>query len=242
MAALVGAATLVGGGTAASQRTAGTLQLDAILRNSFQHVQCPQDVASDECLQWTGAGAARGLGGVQESFLTGFDRTDPNCVHTRFGRAFLSIASKGEIDFTLSDPYTCDPTGETRTLTFDYATTGGSGPYAGATGSGTLANGTTSDRWSGTISVSGLDFDVTPPVISGAHSKTVRIPRHRRRARVNYHVRANDAVDGPVRAKCRPRSGSHFRLGRTRVRCTATDSSANTASRSFRVMVKHRKG
>jgi hypothetical protein len=50
-----------------------------------------------------------------------------------------------------------------------------------------------------------------------------------------------DAVDGPVLAVCTRRSGSYFRLGRTKVTCGATDSSENSAARSFTVTVKRRR-
>jgi HYR domain len=76
--------------------------------------------------------------------------------------------------------------------------------------------------------------------VSGARSKTVRIPKAAKRARVGYSVTAQDAVDGSVSAVCKPRSGSWFRLGRTQVTCSATDVSGNTATARFTVTVKHR--
>jgi hypothetical protein len=39
----------------------------------------------------------------------------------------------------------------------------------------------------------------------------------------------------------RPRSGSRFRVGRTRVTCSATDTSANTRKATFTVTVKPRR-
>ena len=41
-------------------------------------------------------------------------------------------------------------------------------------------------------------------------------------------------------AVCRPKSGSRFKIGKTTVRCEATDSSANVAKASFTVTVKRR--
>lgn len=98
--------------------------------------------------------------------------------------------------------------------------------------------GTTRDEWTGSLSVPGFEFDVTPPVLSGARSRTVRAPKNAKRFRVAYAVTARDAVDGVVPVACKPRSGSRFKLGRTLVRCLATDSSANSASKSFAITVK----
>jgi len=53
-------------------------------------------------------------------------------------------------------------------------------------------------------------------------------------------VAAHDDVDGTVPVTCAPRSGSFFPVGRTRVRCAATDKSANTATASFTVTVRRR--
>jgi HYR domain-containing protein len=166
----------------------------------------------------------------------------------------IAVAGKGEIDSMITTSASCDgiPTG--------FVVTGGSGAYAGATGSGTftpspVANGAwndngddsypddddfdswRSDAWKGTVTVPGLSFDLRPPVISGAVSKTVHV-RTGKRARVTFAVAAADAVDGSVPARCAPRSGSFFRIGRTTVKCSATDSSANTATARFTVNVK----
>jgi HYR domain len=93
----------------------------------------------------------------------------------------------------------------------------------------------------GTLSVPGLEFDVSPPVLKGIVSKTVRAPRGAKRMRVRYNVSARDEVDGAVRASCRPKSGSRFRIGRTVVNCSATDGSGNMATARFRITVKPRR-
>ena len=79
---------------------------------------------------------------------------------------------------------------------------------------------------------------MTPPTLSGAVNKTVRARRESKRVRVTYRVTASDAVDGSVPASCLPRSGSRFKIGRTFVKCSATDTSANAKAGSFRVIVK----
>jgi len=128
-----------------------------------------------------------------------------------------------------------------------FTITGGSGIYAGASGGGTVShrasytlNGGSAgtDTWTGTLNVPGLEFDVTPPTLSGAVNKTVRARRGSKRARVTYRVTASDAVDGSVPVSCRPRSGSRFKIGRTFVKCSATDTSANAKAGRFRVTVK----
>ena len=97
------------------------------------------------------------------------------------------------------------------------------------------------DTWTGTLNVPGLEFDLTPPMLNGAVNKTVRARRGSKRARVTYRVTASDAVDGSVPVSCQPRSGSRFKIGRTFVTCSATDTSANATEGRFRVTVKHRR-
>jgi hypothetical protein len=101
-----------------------------------------------------------------------------------------------------------------------------------------VSGGVGSERWTGTIVVPGLEFDVTPPRRSGATSKIVRAPKGARRVRVTYRVTASDNADGQLPVICQPRSGSRFPVGRTVVRCSATDTSANTGNASFRITVR----
>jgi hypothetical protein len=49
---------------------------------------------------------------------------------------------------------------------------------------------------------------------------------------------ARDAVDDPVPVACTPRSGTRFKISRTQVRCTATDTSGNIATARFVITVK----
>jgi HYR domain-containing protein len=80
--------------------------------------------------------------------------------------------------------------------------------------------------------------DTTPPQLSGAQNRTVKVRRPAKRARVRFAVFAYDAVDGVVRVNCKPRSGSLFKLGRTTVACSATDASGNAAEKRFVVRVR----
>jgi HYR domain len=161
----------------------------------------------------------------------------------------LEVAGKGAIDVVTTETECVDLLSVT-TQTQAFTVTGGTGIYAGASGSGTLqpkidggygplshiASGT--ETWKGTLTVPGLTFDVVKPTLVGAKSRTVVAPRHAKRVRVKFVVKATDAVDGRVPVKCRPRSGSRFHIGRTRVRCSATDNSANTATASFKIRVR----
>ncbi len=95
------------------------------------------------------------------------------------------------------------------------------------------------ETWTGTLSVpGGRDFDTTPPMLSGATSKTVRAPKGAKSVRVTYKVTATDNADSQVPVTCRPRSGSRFFIGRTTVKCAATDSSANTTDAAFTIRVR----
>jgi len=55
---------------------------------------------------------------------------------------------------------------------------------------------------------------------------------------VRYPVTAVDDVDGDVPVYCQPTQGNVFPLGTTRVNCTASDRSGNSASGSFTVTVR----
>ena len=75
--------------------------------------------------------------------------------------------------------------------TQSFTVTGGTGIYAGASGSGRVervaqfasAGAVGRDTLIGTLVVPGVEFDVTPPAISGATSKTVRDPDRTRTPR-----------------------------------------------------------
>ncbi len=113
----------------------------------------------------------------------------------------------------------------------------GSGGLSGVSGSGTIAN-QGAYVVTGILSAPSSLFDVDSPVITGTANKNVKATS-RLGARVRFAVTARDSVDGRVAVKCHPASGTLFRIGRTHVTCKTADSSANTASRSFVVTVKH---
>lgn len=254
---------LVASGTAAaaagmgsSQRTSGTLDLRVTFGLVSNPFVCPADVlppgvppeAVEGCRARSSTAPVRGLGIVSLTYTWPLALGPPTCppdlakALPAIGR--LDLAGKGAVTFALAQGPRCVPLdslpqNDPQELTF----TGGTGSFAGASGRGTVAErsiggGVGSETWTARLDVPGLDFDVTPPVISGAADKTARAKRGAKSARVTFQVTARDDRDGTVRASCMPRSGSAFRLGRTKVSCEAVDTSANAARTSFTITVK----
>jgi hypothetical protein len=94
---------------------------------------------------------------------------------------------------------------------------------------------------SGVLDGPGMALDTGAPELFEARGQTVIAPRGKQRARVSYHPYAIDAVDSEVPVMCTPASGSFFRVGRTAVTCSATDTSGNTGRAQFVVRVKARR-
>jgi HYR domain len=229
----------------------GALTFDAELSASYPQADCPAGTPNSvECFTRTGSGTIRGLGQVIEAYPYFVENAPAGCsadqVRVLPTTIRLSIAGKGAIELRAggSGCLTRVPPAPVRGEE-TFTITGGSGRYAGASGGGTItheSNGPPGwrgrDTWTGRLVVPGLDFDLAPPVVAGARNRLVRAVRGMKRIRVTYNVTAIDAVDGAVPANCRPRSGSRLSLGRNVVRCSATDSSANTKTASFTVVVK----
>jgi hypothetical protein len=57
-------------------------------------------------------------------------------------------------------------------------------------------------------------------------------------ANVTFTATALDVVDGARPVKCSPASGSKFKVGTTTVNCSASDTSGNTATGTFAVVIK----
>jgi HYR domain len=237
--------------TAATTFVAGALNLQASLRVTSTGVVCPPGAPTGaaECRARTGTSSVPGLGSVSEIYLWGYGPGSPSCppnlVRPLATTGRLVVTGKGELSFALAQGTGCVDVEPVRNEPQDFTITGGTGPYQGASGNGKveplLSAGVGTERWTGQITVPGLEFDVTPPTISGATSKTVRAPKGARRVRVTYKVTASDNADSQVPVTCNPRSGSRFPVGRTVVRCAATDSSANTANAAFRIIVRARR-
>jgi hypothetical protein len=266
---LVGLATLTAGmavaapasvplasGGPATSLDSGTLALRAVFSVRAQRADCPAGTrASVECYSRVGSAIVRGLGTVSESYLYPVETNAEGCTADFFRilsyTARFAVAGKGEIEIAVPGSTECLSRDQVLRPTYPPLTIrGGTGAYAGASGNSTLdhalritgpgrAAGT--DTWVGTLSVPGLEFDVSQPILKGIVSKTVRAPRGAKRARVTYTVTARDEVDGAVPVSCQPRSGSRFRIGRTVVNCSATDGSGNTATAKFTITVRPRR-
>lgn len=232
-----------------------TLAFTAEVPITYPPTPCPAGFADAvECFARTGESPIRGLGMVEESYSYFLLNQPPGCPVGSLGllasTARLRVAGKGDIELRVHGTGTSclERVSGALLATESFTVTGGSGIYAGASGSGTINHRSEGppawqgrDTWAGTLVVPGLEFDLTPPAFTGAVAKVVRAPRGVKRVRVRYSVTATDNVDGAVSATCQPRSGLRFRIGRTTVRCSATDASANIGSTRFIVTVKRRR-
>jgi hypothetical protein len=250
LVALAGiAASPVAGVTVAT----GTLDMNTSLALVSLPGGCAPVGISTDCAARTLDGPFPGLGSVTGSYGFQSDLGTTSCS-IGLGKALaypirIEVAGKGAIDLAVSEATNCIPFELVRTQTQAFTVTGGTGIYVGASGSGTLERALAESRddgsrhgletWKGTLTVPGLEFDLVAPKFAGATSRKIVAPRHGKKVRVRYVVTATDAVDGPVPATCHPRSGTRFPVGRTtRVRCSATDTSANAATASFRITVR----
>lgn len=242
----------------ASSGASGTLQL----RGSFSAAYvfgpfCPPATpVGTECVRFVGTGDVPGLGRATSTYVKTLFEPGACPLVTQFRRAEIEVAGKGTIELSLPG-IVCGPTAPAEVGPLEIAISGGTGIYTGAFGGlqfrssvyepgsrrcGGNPCGFASDTWTGTLTVPGLEFDLTPPAIRGAVAKTVRAPKRAKRVRVRYAVSAQDAVDGALPVACKPRSGSSFKAGRTIVSCSATDSSANTSRSRFAVTVTRARG
>lgn len=251
--------TFVGGSLASEASghgvAVGSLTLQTEISTSNPQISCPPGTPSNfECFARTGDAAVPGLGAVHESHDYVKEIAPAGCVPPPGADAVrlipstvvLTVAGKGSVDVSTGGTGCLSQMGSL-VAAESFTITGGSEVYAGASGGGTVeihssgATGGGTDSWTGTLIVPGYSFDLTPPTITGAKNRTVRVPRRAKRARVKYGVTAVDDVDSDVPVSCRPRSGSRFRVGRTRVTCSATDTSANTRTATFTVTIKPRR-
>ena len=238
--------------TSAPERAAGAFELKGLVSSfyRFNASFCPAGVQSPpaDCVRFTGEGQIRGLGTATTTYTKVLPGEDPSCVVVQNNTAEIAVAGKGSIDVSRAGKI-CTPPAPFVAGPYVFTVTGGTGAYAGASGTLTFRSavgtidggcqcGSAQDTWEGTLTVPGMEFDLTAPTISGAAAKTVKALKKAKTARVRYTVSATDAVDGKVAVTCTPRSGSLFKRGRTTVKCSATDSSANTANARFVVTVK----
>lgn len=250
---LVAAASAVLG-VFAPATSADSASLHLAVPWSGSDASCPAGYsATTECHPHPGGPVAiPGFGFVSQSMLFAVDVAPPGCPpgsqKALSYPAQLTIKDRGQIDIAVDASSACaDPGVPLLSEAQNFTITGGTGVFAGASGSGVVSRshvvccpGSGTDDWDGTITAPGFVVDTTPPAINGAHNRVVRAPRGAKRIRVRYNVSAIDAVDGALRPTCRPRSGSRFRVGRrTKVR-SVSDHSANVTRATFTVVVRRR--
>jgi hypothetical protein len=206
------------------QAAAGTLKFKAAFVAASEILPCPANVPPEavECRARTGQALVQGLGNVSEAYTWSFAMGPPNCPANLAkplatpGR--LVVAGKGEITFTLEPGARCVEVEPVRNEPQAFTISGGTGPFAAASGRGTversLAGGAGIETWTGAVEVLGFEFDLTRPKLSGATAKTVRVAKKAKTALVTYNVKATDDVDGSVPTSCQPRSGSRFKARR----------------------------
>jgi hypothetical protein len=221
--------------------------MNGTFKAKFHGVECPTgSPATTSCYRETNIGdQLPGLGKVSVDYTLIQDDFGSTCGHVH-SQIPIVVAGKGEIDLTARTTACIPQSNAAQFPPSEVTVTGGSGSYAGASGSGVLTyknsesapgSGTSVVTWTGTLNVAGVTFDTTPPQITGANAKVAKT-RTARSARVRYAVSATDMTDGPIAAACLPRSGSLFRIGQTKVTCTAVDGSGNTTTARFVVTVK----
>lgn len=214
---------------------------------------CPSGYPSTaECHSRAGGPVAvPGLGFVSQSYLAVVDLAPAGCPEgTQKILSYpsqLIVKDRGRIFISVSASNTCADAGvPLLSVAQPFTITGGTGVFAGAAGSGEVTRthvgccpGFGTDNWDGTITAPGFVVDLSPPAIRGAHNRVVHASRAAKSMRVRYRVTALDAIDGPLRPTCRPRSGSRFRVGRrTTVHCSVSDRSANLSRATFRITVR----
>ena len=243
--------TAAGAAVSAGERTSGSLPLRPILRVTSTAGPCPPGVSSTtECYARRSVGRVAGRGDVLVTYTYLADLSHPSCaagsVKILEYPARIAVPGKGELQVVIGARPDCFSPAAGLSVTQSFEITGGTGAYAGAIGSGSVARslGYTNtgaagrETWTGTLTVPGLEFDVAPPKLSGATSRLIRAPRGAKTIRVAFRVSATDDRDGSVAATCSPRPGSRFKVGRTRVTCTAVDGSGNAATAAFWITVR----
>jgi HYR domain len=249
---LVIAATVTAPAASERQAAAGSTDFQQGFPLVSTSVPCPADVPPNttECraLSVQTYDPVQGLSVSESTYTLPLALGPPTCpaglgkpLATTGRRSIL--AGKGEIAFALSEGARCVDSDEAWEEPQEFTITGGTGPFAAASGRGTVVRADFGfdygETWTGTLTAPGLHL--TAPKLSGAVAKTVRAAKGAKSARVTFEVTATDDEGGDIDVSCEPPSGSRFPLGRTTVRCWATDSSGNTAFAPFTVTVKRRR-
>jgi HYR domain len=209
---------------------AGTFELEGSGGGSAVHAWVPTEVVNT-----AGSYSVTVLGGPSgDSNEVGFEVVDPNPIP-------LTVAPH--------DPVTAvAATRDGAIVTFEVVAYGGRDPNPVVTCSPPSGSrfplGPTSVRCIATNSFGESDeggvyvfvYDVGSPVLHLPDDMTVPADGPDG-ATVTFQATATDVIDGNVPVTCAPASGSRFPVGTTKVNCSATDESYNTANGSFTVQV-----
>lgn len=215
----------------------------------------PQGADHQLCFDHKATPLVPGLGRVSLSFTAWQTYFPPDCAHLAVADGSLVTAGKGTLHFAGTKTGCAGSTSDGNLMLkgeVPVSVTGGDGDFLDGSGQGTLrlvSSGTATNNFSGpatgklelALDLPNGTFDIIPPTISGARSKHVHVTGKAKRVRVAYRVTAHDAVDGHVPISCKPRLSSPFRIGRTKVTCSATDRSANKTTTRFTVQVTRTK-
>ena len=87
-------------------------------------------------------------------------------------------------------------------------------------------------------STSSTPADTVPPTVLVPDDITLQT-EDQNGASATFNPQAIDNIDELITPTCSPASGSVFAIGTTEVVCTATDSSGNTASNTFNVIIEY---
>ena len=139
---LVVAATAVAPAASELRVATGSLNLQATLGVVSDPIQCPADAPPDatECRARTGQGLVRRLGLISENYTWSYRVGAPTCPANlakplaTTGR--LVVPGKGEITLALGPGASCVDVEPVRNEPQDFTITGGTGPYAAASGKG----------------------------------------------------------------------------------------------------------
>jgi HYR domain len=257
IALLIAAVALPVGASSAAKQSSGTLNVNTTVGSGYRFglQYCPPATpgTTTDCVRFMGAAGIPGLGSATVTYVKSFDDTICPGRVVQQKTALVDVVGKGRLEIAMDYPVCSDlaPSSVVNRGTIS----GGTGIYAGATGTLQFAStvnapscggggcvGGSTDTWTGSLAVPGREFDLTAPVFQPVASRRVKAPEKAKTVRVRYAPQAQDAVDGPMPVACKPASGSRFKVGRTtRVSCTAEDTSANVATTSFTVKITRRR-
>jgi hypothetical protein len=208
---------------------------------SVTNVESPDPVAKGQQVSYTvvvrNNGPTRAWGVTATEVLPPwvdlkwFKTTQGTCASSKLGDAFIVRCSVGTVWGGRAATITIGATPSTvGTITASASATSTSPTDPNLRNNTALATTTVASATTTTA-------DTTPPVVSVPSDQRVEAQGPLGAADSYPPASALDAIDGPVSVLCSPGSGSLFPLGSTRVGCTASDTSGNTAVAFFTVSV-----